>query len=184
MALLHDAWNLGALGGIAVWTLGLLWTGDVSWAYWHTVVAYLACDFVWIAAFPRSVKAPVSVLVHHLVTLILLMVPYTYPRFFKYAVADLVIEGNTWLLIARRRIPRSMPRTRAVCTAAFFSSWVLIRLVWYPYLLFVFAYVERVRSAAVLQLAICGMQVVWSWSLFKPKTKQPTRRPRLDGFIG
>ena len=90
------------------------------------------------------------------------LVAFFYPEYRYLAVYTMIIEVNTWLLILRRCLPHRVP----VVEALFLSTWVLIRLIWFPYLAIKFFHLE-LYTTAVGQVGLCIFQLKWSLALFR-----------------
>eukprot|EP00439_Symbiodinium_sp_Y106_P078417 s1097_g17.t1 len=128
--LLHDWVNVAALTAIFVLSAAALEFGEESSL--HTIViavtaAYLVSDALWIALQPDMVKTPVSVILHHLVTLIVIVEPMFYESHRVNASRALLVEINTVLLTLRRLLGRP-----PWCELGFYLTWALIRLIWFP----------------------------------------------------
>mmetsp|Transcript_60616 Transcript_60616/g.113221 ORF Transcript_60616/g.113221 Transcript_60616/m.113221 type:complete len:270 (-) Transcript_60616:388-1197(-) len=129
-ALLHDWSNVCALTAIFALSLTGLMLGEESRL--HTVVvavtaAYLVSDVLWIALQPGLVKTPVSVILHHVVTLIVIVDPLVYASHRVNASRALLVEVNTVLLTLRRLLGRPL-----WCEVGFYLTWGVIRLLWFP----------------------------------------------------
>ena len=59
----------------------------------------------------KKPKSPVVILSHHLCTALYMLIPYHYPRYHWCMAYCMLVEVNTWLLIARRRRAPSSPST-------------------------------------------------------------------------
>ncbi|CAE7208323.1 NMA1 [Symbiodinium microadriaticum] len=128
--LLHDWVNVAALTAIFALSAAALESGEESSL--HTIViavtaAYLVSDALWIALQPDMVKTPVSVILHHLVTLIVIVEPMFYESHRVNASRALLVEINTVLLTLRRLLGRP-----AWCELGFYLTWAVIRLIWFP----------------------------------------------------
>jgi hypothetical protein len=108
------------------------WVGDWFSLFFAVVVGYFVADLIWVILVPKCVKSPVSqylllvqspiassfrymkvlsfsipnfqgvIIQHHIATLLYLLFPYIYPKDAWLMGACLIVEINTWLLIARR----------------------------------------------------------------------------------
>ncbi|EKX33237.1 hypothetical protein GUITHDRAFT_43147, partial [Guillardia theta CCMP2712] len=132
---LHDNVNLIALfllGGGAIAALALQ---DRNMHDLLTVsgFVYILLDSVWIFSQPKIVKSPGMVGSHHIATLLVLLDPLLQPKHRVYTSACLLVEINTLLLLLRRRVSYS-----AIVEVPFILTWVLLRNIWYPLLMFYF----------------------------------------------
>lgn len=130
--LLHDWANIGVLTMIFALSLTALAAGEDSQL--HSVViavtmAYLISDALWILLQPDMVKTPKSIIAHHIVTVVVIMDTLEFASHRVNANRALLVEVNTVLLTLRRLLGRPW-----WCELGFFSTWVLIRLVWFPIL--------------------------------------------------
>ena len=125
----HDYANLAALPVAIALTVAAFVRGQ-AWrrALAIFMLAYMVIDGAWIVVQPSTVKAWRTLLVHHAVTILLLLHPLTHAAHLKYVAWLCVVEVNTFLLVLRRHIRRSV-----WIEAAFAASWVAIRAVWFPY---------------------------------------------------
>lgn len=106
------------------------WVGDWFSLFYAVVIGYFVADLIWVILVPKCVKSPVSqfilmhfynspmhrldsnhlvisqwqgvIIQHHVATLLYLLFPYIYPGDSWLMGACLIVEINTWLLIARR----------------------------------------------------------------------------------
>jgi hypothetical protein len=115
---------------------------------------YFLLDTIFVGVYPQCVKSPVVILSHHLCTALYMLIPYHYPTYHWAMSACMLVEINTWLLIARRTIGGKL------LDAAFYVSWVLLRNVYYPYLIWAFYHEWRGETEAV------GSP--WNWILVTP----------------
>ncbi|KAG5185599.1 hypothetical protein JKP88DRAFT_311611 [Tribonema minus] len=190
-AQLHDDMNLVVLLGMALTSMVAMYTRDRALQYGLTVfaVAYMVTDAAWILCNMRAVKSPRTVLGHHAATLAVLIDPYMHPQHALYTCWALLVEANTFLLIARRRFRWG---ASALVEAPFVASWVALRLIWYPFLAFfwglcAFPGLADVYPAAIVRwrlrievdlvrlypasyaawVGICVFQLWWSAQLFR-----------------
>jgi hypothetical protein len=165
------------------------WTGEWYDLFFQMTVYYFVADLIWVMVVPNCVKSPTTIVQHHVVTLIYLLVPYLEPgkcrssavyvyslslsltpcpvgyrRLFSLVVlmeyfccclsefqwvmgACMTVEANTWFLIARRvfnkqafppwviDLPPFISIRVKLISICFYSTWVLIRCIFYPYLM-------------------------------------------------
>lgn len=95
------------------------------------------------------------------------------------------VEINTWFLIARRRIfkrGKSSAMLLPFVSFLFFSTWILLRLIFYPILLVLFIQKGFENRAAhgsfgalsfvvPIHFALCALNFMWSADLLVPKIK-------------
>jgi len=169
---IHDDFNLIVLPVISVLSAIFLLTGQCY--TWFSLASYLyfLVDFVWILLIPASVRTPTALRIHHAVVLGLLSFPLFSPRYRWHFAADMIIEFNSWFIIARRRFPGTATKLM------FYASWILIRLIWYPYLIVVFFRDTHAAGGSLLYLAplfqtiLSGMNYYWTLQLLcKPRQK-------------
>ncbi|KAF8072409.1 hypothetical protein HT031_000068 [Scenedesmus sp. PABB004] len=152
--LLHDWFNLVVIAVLNAQNLTYLATGAGFQLFFTSAMVYFLLDTIFVGVYPQSVKSPVVILSHHICTALYMLIPYHYPRYEWCMSYCMLVEINTWLLIARRTLGG-----RAL-EAAFYASWVLLRNVFYPYLIWAF-YKEWAAETAA-----CGSP--WNWILVTP----------------
>jgi hypothetical protein len=86
---------------------------------------------------------------------------------------DMLVEINTWLLIARR----NLERPNAIVEFLFYATWVLLRLVLYPFLVWRFyeEWLVAVREtgqvisplilAPLLQVFLMSLNLQWTYEM-------------------
>ena len=87
----------------------------------------MAADGVWMVVQPQIVRAPATMLAHHTLTILLLVHALSYAPHLRYVAWLASVEVNTLMLIARRHFKRGW------IELAFYASWVVIRMCWFPY---------------------------------------------------
>jgi hypothetical protein len=78
------------------------WTGDWFDVFFAATVLYFLVDLLWILLVPASVKSPATIIQHHIATLLYISIPYIRPECRWCMGACMIVELNTWFLIARR----------------------------------------------------------------------------------
>jgi len=161
----HDQFNLIALTIISVLDVSyLVYTTDLSkigtdelgqdptffpifFALLLFFTIYICVDIVWIYLIPASVHGNQSttVMVHHLVTLTQLVIPWLHQNLSWHFAITLVVEINTLVLVCRRSVPLHSAAYRAL-DFLFYVTWISFRLLLFP-LLVVFYYSEYMRLA-------------------------------------
>lgn len=137
----HDAFNLVALPPIVALTIADLLSASPRFArpLALALFGYIAADSAWILARPSVVRAPRTLLGHHILVLLMLLHPLTHAPHARYTAWMSIVELNTILLILRRHVRSSEGSVlvaliaRAV-DACFTASWLAIRVAWFPYL--------------------------------------------------
>lgn len=174
----HDAFNILALPFICGANgLYLLFGGDVLLCLqFYLFALYLLFDTIWVAMYPQSVASPPTIIFHHLVCLVGWIVPhFSDPSLSRWTSLGLVVEINTFFLIARRYFGRTV-----LLQVLFYLTWVLFRLILFPAVLyhFIFKYVENSMTQNQGNFCNTGLFVVltmiflnvlnfkWSWDLF------------------
>ena len=188
-ALRHDLFNLGALPV-------LLWAVLVVGYPWNfaAMAAYFSGDSLWILAAPGCVRSPATIMVHHVLVSVLALVLFYTPEAWWVLPPSVLIELNTFLLIARRRAHKhGLPGwARKVISALFYVSWVAIRNVLFPRIGWLLwkqyqARLAEGRAADVLLLdpvgfgfvgtsLLTGLNLKWSYDLFSSKLPAWTGR--------
>lgn len=182
----HDLFNLTVLPLICIYTAYYLcWCAsddsgrDVYTAFeYYLFTMYLVVDIVWLALIPSSVASPVTIIAHHIVCLVGWWIPYHQRDMscFRLFSSCLIVEMNTWLLIARRTF-----RNSAALNTMFYFSWIAIRVVYCPSVLCRYALehyedivdvhtgsVHSVLTKLVVSVMLClsTLNLKWTFDLF------------------
>eukprot|EP00798_Chlamydomonas_sp_ICE-L_P016501 gene16501-22727_t len=135
----HDYLNLVLLALLNIFNARCIITGNGFYTFWYLTMLYFIWDFGFVAIWPKSVKSPAVILVHHAISGVYLLIPYHYPQCMCYC---MLVEINTWLLIAKRS-------TKSIfLEIGFYASWVVLRNIMYPYL--IYAFYKEWQSATLL----------------------------------
>ncbi|GKY91112.1 hypothetical protein MPSEU_000084000 [Mayamaea pseudoterrestris] len=213
----HDLYNLVVLVPIVVlnvlnwnadklWkvfqgtgTIRQAWTGDWFEPFLAITFLYFLVDLIWIVRVPTCVKSPLTIVQHHICTLLYLYIPYAVKEYRWCMGACMIVEINTWFLIARRVfnqqgfepwvIDLSFLSIRIkLISILFYLTWVPIRVGLYPYLLIPFyqlwlEYSLKVHSKFNLVLfclplhsAFCLLNLKWTYDLLVSKLRYWRRR--------
>jgi hypothetical protein len=195
---LHDAFNFATLP-LAVLLVCIAVTPVWRSTFWQRRLAwfllcYMIVDGGWIAVQPSIVGSPGVLLSHHGVTILLLAHALRHSAHLHYVAWMSVVEANTLLLVLKRHL-------RHWCIeAAFFASWLLIRVVWFPYVAFHMCFVERnwpsrATHAVVASCtsALALLQLMWTQKALgplirralgvHPQASQPPPKRRNAGFL-
>eukprot|EP00928_Gymnodinium_smaydae_P048116 TRINITY_DN32151_c0_g1_i1.p1 TRINITY_DN32151_c0_g1~~TRINITY_DN32151_c0_g1_i1.p1 ORF type:complete len:407 (+),score=76.96 TRINITY_DN32151_c0_g1_i1:73-1221(+) len=179
------------------------WHGQAFETFWWTTFAYFVLDLGWMVLLPNCVRSPDVIIKHHVATIGYIFIPKLRPRYAWLMGACMIVEVNTWFLIARRSFnklgdkPFAVGVTHAkslrllVVSSFFYLTWLLIRLVIYPFLLCVIIrewYLYSIEVGTPLNLiALCPalqcvfifLNVKWTIDLVRSKLKS-----RPDGKSG
>ena len=130
------------------YTLEDAWTGQWFELFFALTVIYFAIDLIWICCIPKCVRSPGTIIQHHIATLIYIIVPYRVPACQWIMSVCMIVEINTWLLIARHVFNKvevnpwtvidlgSLVSIRVkFISILFYVTWIAIRVIWYPYLM-------------------------------------------------
>lgn len=99
--------------------------------------------------------------------------------------ACLTVEVNTWFLILRRVLYKrrdsiQLPYLQDLVAASFYISWIAVRCVIYPAILFVFLHMARAKVLETnvfwhwpmvfipVHFFLCVLNLKWSYDLFQP----------------
>lgn len=190
----HDLVNVFSIGALLVMS-GLMLRDviynpppDSKHSYWclplaYSTAAYLVLDTIFLVMFPISVPTTsrlVTLLIHHITTLALVYHPIVYTEHEKFLLYGLAVELNTMSL--------SLFKTTRMKLFQYFHfvTWALLRLGWYPYLLFYRYHVEmntpqysRKEYAVVLapQAVLVMLGLLWTYEAVQPsKAKQGDKK--------
>jgi TLC domain len=191
-------WNWEKLmygtGAKQAFSIQRAWTGE--WFYWFFAVTllYFLTDLVWIVSVPTCVKSPATIIQHHVATMLYILIPYFQPDYQWCMGACMIVEVNTWFLIARRVFNKqgfppwilnlSIVSIRVKLISIFFYlTWILIRCCLYPYLLVEFtnAWLEHSQRVGTkwnvillsvpLHAAFCLLNLRWTHDLLMSKIR-------------
>ena len=142
----HDAFNLVCLPFVIFFNLWFLAdpTSKVAeYGQFGLFFAYMVVDSLWVYLVPDSVASPGTILAHHYVVLFVWIVPFFQGSrtLIQYSSYGPLVEINTFCLIARRNVQRF-----ELLQAGFYVSWVGLRVLFYPYVLY--HYVAFLRQCA------------------------------------
>lgn len=169
----HDIFNLLSVFILISLTINFLSTGVAFVALWWGTQAYFIVDIVWVVLVPKSVRDPAAIIIHHLITMLFIMVPHYYPRFQRLMGLNMLVEINTWLLILKRHYKS------VVLEALFYTTWVVMRLIVYPYLVVYYwhvyigmaeelgTFVTILVLAPTIQFMLTGMNVWWTVTMLR-----------------
>jgi hypothetical protein len=172
-----------------------LWHGEAFQLFWWITFFYFMADILFVAFFPTCVKSPHVILYHHAATIGYICIPKMRPEYGWLMGACMIVEVNTWFLIARRTLNRlgDKPFTQGVplkkscrlvlVSSCFYVTWFTIRLLFYPYLLFVIigewlkyswrveSYLNIIALTPVMQAVLIYLNVKWTIDLLRSKLK-------------
>jgi hypothetical protein len=198
---IHDLFNLGVL--VAIVTIDLtylykatewaeIWTptmlgaeqNDLFVIFYVVFLSYLIIDSIWIFLFPQSVISnPDGILFHHVVCILLTMVPWLYRQYAWYMVFALSSEINTFLTILRRQLVIGTI-AHSICNVLFYVTWVTLRLLLFPLLCYLYtkeylAISKEIGShfnftilAPICQIVITFLNWKWTFDLLKKSWKK------------
>lgn len=129
---IHDYFNLFALPLVCLCSLNYL-AFDSSTYYFQYFVFffYMVFDLIWLMLIPQSVASPLVIIAHHIICMLGWNIPIMYNlKYSKLFAVGVLVEFNTWLLIARRNFKESY-----ILNFLFYITWVLIRVMAFPLLM-------------------------------------------------
>lgn len=172
-----------------------MWHGEVFQEFWWTTLAYFILDILWVILLPDCVKSPGVILKHHLATVGYIFIPKLRPEHGWLMGACMIVEVNTWFLIARTALNKRGDRMfttgvtfwksirTATISGCFYLSWFVIRLVIYPYLLIVITRewikesnrvgtpLNLIAITPVMQCVFIFLNMKWTVDLIRSKLK-------------
>jgi len=172
-----------------------VWHGEAFQVFWWTTCAYFIVDVLFVVILPHCVRSPKVIVQHHVATLGYILIPKLRPEYGWLMGACMIVEVNTWFLIARRSFNKNgdkmftkgvslLKSVRLLLISFFFYvSWFIIRLGFYPYLLIVILgewYTESKRVGTplnliaitpVMQCIFIFLNVKWTIDLIRSKLK-------------
>jgi hypothetical protein len=136
-------------------------TNDFFLVFFYVVATYTILDTLWLLLIPKCVPgAPTALVVHHIFTFLLILVPYNLNQFAWHFAAALLVEFNTLTIILRRNVPRGTA-LHAVIEWLFIITTLVFRVIMFP-VLTVFYYQEWIRYSILLD------GKYWNIMLFTP----------------
>jgi len=129
----HDLGNLLTLPILIIVDLHYLWvdTTQAYWTFFFVVLFYFVSDLIWVITVPKCVKSVLTIKIHHTVSISYLILPFTYPEYGRFLGYVMLVELNTWFLIARRYWRRSSK----IFSIGFYITWVTVRVGLFTYLM-------------------------------------------------
>jgi hypothetical protein len=115
---LHDYFNLVVIAILNVENLTYLATGKGFELFFTSAMVYFLLDTIFVGVYPQSVKSPVVILSHHICTALYMLIPYSYPHYQWCMAYCMLVEINTWLLIARRQLGGKLTEVRQLFATA------------------------------------------------------------------
>jgi len=180
-------------------TIADAWTGDWFELFFFVTLAYFLFDLAWVVLIPKCVKSPITIIQHHVVTSLYILIPYYRPELRWCMGVCMSVEINTWFLIARRVfnkqgfppwiIDLSFVSIRIKLISVFFYiTWISIRCILYPMMLVYlvdrwwkkylkagsFFNIELI--APVMQSAFCVLNFKWTYDLIMSKIRYYKRK--------
>jgi hypothetical protein len=176
---LHDWFNLVILAVLVAENVFFIATDMGFEVFFTSAMVYFLLDIIYVGVYPQSVKSPVIILAHHIITALYMLIPFNYPQYHWCMAYCMLVEINTWLLIARRVFGGK------VTEAFFYVSWIVLRNIWYPYLIWAFYkewVLETKRSGTmwnpilitpVMQSFLTGLNYHWTLQLVSKLLRPP-----------
>ena len=94
---------------------------------------YYILDSAFIICRPEIVRAPTTILLHHLVAFLGVYGLAYHFCWVRYTMVDATLADiNTWFLVLRQYLKKK----NTIVEILFYASWVCIRMLYYPYILF------------------------------------------------
>jgi hypothetical protein len=148
----HDYFNMVFLGFVCFLDIRYLYlatewekfgTDDLGKEYFDDYIvllyafsAYLLIDFIWVLVRPKCTMAnSTSILLHHIVTALVMATPWKYKQFAWHLAISLSVEVNTVFLTLRRHCNQGT-LFHMIFNIGFYASWVILRLILFPALIF------------------------------------------------
>lgn len=187
---IHDLFNLAATTALT----GLTCSSLISSSSWNEplatlMVLYLAVDSIWLVTQPEiagsggegtsstsSSGGALTLLSHHVFALVVSVHALTWAPHTHYTCQMTVVEINTLVLMLERQLPDGAPLAPFV-NKLFVASWVILRLLWFPYLAAQLALLADYPSEAVhlccatALFALTVHQLLWTWNFCVPEKR-------------
>jgi len=194
----HDLANLLVLPVMIIIDTNYLYYGthEAFWCCFAFVAFYFVADLTWVILVPHCVKSAQTIKMHHTVSILYLILPFTYPEYGHFMGYCMLVELNTWFLIARRYWRRSSK----IFSIGFYITWITVRVGLFTYLMISSfeSYLEKVfmqldvdssgtltrkeilrtrnwvhlmMLAPIFQTIFCGLNWKWTYDLILQKVK-------------
>mmetsp|Transcript_7166 Transcript_7166/g.15659 ORF Transcript_7166/g.15659 Transcript_7166/m.15659 type:complete len:227 (+) Transcript_7166:71-751(+) len=173
----HDFFNLVSIAILNGLNFYYLATQQAFNWFWVATMVYFLLDMTFVGIYPASVKSPVVIIVHHIISALYILIPYHYPQYQWCMAYCMLVEVNTWLLIAKRTFRSPL------LDVLFYVTWVGLRNIFYPYLIYAF-YKEWQRETRLcgtpwnpilitplFQLCLTGLNYHWTLALLLKRAK-------------
>jgi TLC domain len=171
------------------------WTDEWFETFFNFTVFYFVIDLFWVYAIPQAVRSPSTIIQHHIATLCYIIIPYWYPQCRWVMGACMIVEINTWFLIARRVFNKQgfPPWTIVdfsflsirikIISIMFYTTWISIRCILYPLLvlpIYTLYSNECKRTNNTFNLIglclplhtiFCMLNIKWSYDLLMSKIR-------------
>lgn len=180
-------------------TIANAWTGQWFDLFLLSVYLYFIIDLLWILLVPKCVKSPGTILQHHVITMLYLLIPYFRPQLRWCMGACMSVEVNTWFLIARRVfnkqgfppwiIDLSFVSIRIkLISMGFYITWIGIRCILYPVMMVFLANLWWKTSREVgtvfnidlisplMHSSFCILNFKWTYDLIMSKIRYYKRK--------
>lgn len=187
-------WNFDLFAKQKALSIEKAWTGEYFDLFFYFTVAYFVIDLAWVVAIPKCIKSQSTIVQHHIGTMLYMLIPYYFPEYRWCMGACLSVEFNTWFLIARRVFNRqgfspwiidlSFVSIRIkLISLLFYTTWIGIRCILYPYLMTAFFDIWIRHSAKVgtrwnlvvlcvpLHAIFCLLNLKWTYDLLMSKIR-------------
>mmetsp|Transcript_120648 Transcript_120648/g.240243 ORF Transcript_120648/g.240243 Transcript_120648/m.240243 type:complete len:202 (+) Transcript_120648:110-715(+) len=131
----HERFNMFTIPPLAILAVLSLMINEsllhklLTWG----VLVYSLADTIYVVAVPHCMPSGsrfITVVLHHLVVIYLALHPIFHPENLYLTAYYAIVEVNTVCLNIRRAFRWQWS------TVAFFATWIVLRLVWYPYLVY------------------------------------------------
>jgi TLC domain len=170
----HDLFNLAALPAVCLMNVLFLLDVVVNGRYslyelhYLTFLAYVVIDSIWVIVTPSCVASPAVIITHHAVVLLGWNIPVLFDETMQvWCSFGALVEINTFILIARRNM-----RSNILLQYAFYTTWVILRLILYPLAVPTFIINELQDNITIgkiiyfiLMLLLNALNIKWSYDL-------------------
>jgi hypothetical protein len=176
------------------------WTGEWFNVFYFYTQTYFVVDLLWVILLPQCVRSPVTIIQHHIATILYMLIPYFFLDLSFIMGALLIVEINTWFLIARRvfnkqgfppwtiDLPPIISIRIKLISICFYITWIVIRCIIYPAILVELLIRHQERTVLVgtrfnvyalcvpLQCCFVMLNFKWSYDLLMSKMRYWRRK--------
>lgn len=174
----HDIFNLITIPFLILTLLKYFLTSQKNYFELYLIgLIYFIIDMIWLIIWPKSVTSPYFIIFHHILSCIGWSLPIIQPNLASWVALCFLVEFNTFFLIARRNVQEDSYLYH-ILTVCFHITWVILRLILYPLLVYHFFPIALSHSydvgtfynyyslGLILVVTLTLLNLKWSYELY------------------